>query len=137
MKMLISDDSVSIRERLVRMFSTMDGIELVGEAQDIHRAYDAIQTLRPDLVILDIQMGEGSGIDLLRDVKQNYPSTVAIMLTNHPYPQYRQRCLDLGADYFFSKSTDLKLMIETVRQLVGKGAFMNQKCAKSWTNTDK
>ena len=137
MKMLISDDSVSIRDRLVRMFSTMDGIELVGEAQDIHRAYDAIQTLRPDLVILDIQMGEGSGIDLLRDVKQNYPATVAIMLTNHPYPQYRQSCLDLGADYFFSKSTDLKLMIETVRQLVGKGAFMNQKCAKSWTNTDK
>jgi len=119
-KMLISDDSISIRERLVRMFSTMDGIELVGAAQDVRRAYDAIGKLRPDVVILDIQMGEGSGIDLLRDVKQNYPATVAIMLTNYPYPQYRQRCLDLGADYFFSKSTDLKLMIETVQQLVGK-----------------
>ena len=56
---------------------------------------------------------------MLREVKRSYPSTIAIMLTNHPYPQYQQRCAELGADYFFCKSTDSKLLIEIGEQLAG------------------
>ena len=123
MKMLVVDDSLSLRERLVRMFSGMKGVELVAQAADVRLAYDAVEEMQPEVIILDIQMRDGNGIDLLRDVKQKYPDTVAIMLTNYPYAQYRQKCAELGADYFFSKSTDLKQLIKTIQQLAGESGF--------------
>lgn len=117
MKILIVDDSAALRERLAAMFSAIPGLEVVGQAADVPSASAAISELRPDIAVLDIEMSGGSGIDVLRDLKQAYPATVAIMLTNHPYPQYRQRCAELGADYFLCKSTDSKLLIEIGERL--------------------
>ena len=122
MRLLIADDSAALRERLVEMFSQIDGIEIVGQARDVRQAFDSVRSLRPDAVILDIQMPGGSGIDVLREIKQNHASMIAIVLTNHPYPQYQQKCSELGADYFLCKSTDAKLLVEIGEQLAeGKG----------------
>ena len=119
MKILIADDSAPLRERLVEMFSHVRGIEVVGQAQDVREALDSVRTLQPDVLILDLQMPGGSGIDVLREVKQNHPSLVAIVLTNHPYPQYQQRCAELGADYFLCKSLGLEPLIEICKRLTG------------------
>ena len=67
---------------------------------------ESISRLQPDAVILDIRMPGGSGIDVLKKIKKNYPSTLVIMFTNYPTAQYRKRCLDLGTDFFFDKSTE-------------------------------
>ena len=56
---------------------------------------------------------------MLREVKQNYPSIVVIVLTNHPDPQYQQRCAELGADYFLCKSIGLEPLIEICGRLAG------------------
>ena len=117
MRLLIADDSSALRERLAEMFSLVEGTEVVGEVQDAPAAIAAIDALRPDVVILDIQMPGGSGIDVLREIKREHPQTTVVMLTNHPESQYRQRCAELKADYFLSKSTDSKLLIEIVEQL--------------------
>jgi DNA-binding NarL/FixJ family response regulator len=117
--MLIADDSAAIRERLAELFSCIEGIEVVGQARDVPDSLAAIRAFQPDVVILDIQMPGGSGIDVLREVKQNYPSIITVMLTNHPYPQYQRRCAQLGADYFICKSTGAKLLIEIGEQLAG------------------
>ena len=62
----------------------------------------------------------GSGIDVLRENEtENDPSFVAIVLTNHPYPQYQQRCAQLGADYFLCKSAGLGPLIEICGRLAG------------------
>ena len=125
MRLLIVDDSAPLRARLAAIFSLIEGIKVIGQAQDAPEALASIRALRPDVVILDIQMPGGSGIDVLREVKRRYPSTIAIMLTNHPYPQYQQRCAELGADYFLSKSTDSKLLIEIGEQLAGAKASIH------------
>jgi two-component system response regulator DevR len=116
---LVVDDSASLRERLVAMLSAVDGLEVVGEAQNAREALSAIHNLRPEVVILDIQMPDGTGIGVLREVKRDYPGTVVIILTNHAEAQYQKRCLELKADYFLSKSTDWKLLIEIAEQLAG------------------
>jgi DNA-binding NarL/FixJ family response regulator len=117
LKLLIADDSAALCDRLVNMFSELEGVEVIGLAQDVPSAHAAIRTLSPDVVILDIQMPGGSGIDVLRAVKEKRSSTIVIMLTNHPYIQYRQKCLELGADYFFSKSTDAQRLREVIEEL--------------------
>ena len=117
MRLLIADDSTAFRDRLAELFSVVEGIEVVGQAQDVPEAMASVRALRPEIVILDIQMPGGSGIDVLREVKRDYPETIVIMLTNHPGPQYRKKCAELKADYFLSKSTDSKLLIEIAEHL--------------------
>jgi DNA-binding NarL/FixJ family response regulator len=126
-RMLIVDDSAELRRRLVEMLALVSGIEVVGEATSAVEAISSIHALRPDVVILDIQMPGGSGIEILGEVKRDYPNTVVIMLTNHAEPQYQKRCRELKADYFLSKSTDSKLLVEIGEQLArAKGPYTGE-----------
>jgi len=120
MKVFIADDSKVLRERVIEMFSELPGIEIIGHAQDVPEALTAIKKLNPDVVILDIRMPGGSGIDVLQDIKKEKQAPVVIILTNYPYPQYRKKCLGLGADYFFDKSTEFEKITELFKQLTVK-----------------
>jgi DNA-binding NarL/FixJ family response regulator len=106
MKILIVDDSAVVRERLVGMLSEIEGVEIAGEAENPQEAIEAIRRLKPDAVVLDIQMPGGNGIDVLEQIKKDSPAPMVIMLTNFPYPQYRKKCMEIGADFFFDKSTE-------------------------------
>jgi DNA-binding NarL/FixJ family response regulator len=118
MKVFIADDSATVRERLITMLSELEGIEIVGQAQDAVEATKAILKLKPDVAILDIRMPGGSGIDTLRNIKRVTPAPKVIMLTNYPYPQYRKRCLDAGADFFFDKSSEFHKVTEVLEQMM-------------------
>ncbi len=116
-KVFIADDSSIIRERLNALFSDLPGVEVIGEAGDAEEALEGIQELNPDVVILDIRMPVGNGISVLEKIKRTESPPVIIMLTNDPYPQYRKKCADLGADYFFDKSTEFEKVIEVFNKL--------------------
>jgi two-component system response regulator DevR len=102
----IADDSLVVREHLVTMLDELAGIVIVGQAETVAEAISAIAKLQPDVVILDIHMPDGSGIDVLQTIKQDEPAPVVIVLTNYPYPAYRQKFLQAGADFFLDKSTE-------------------------------
>lgn len=116
----IVDDSKALRERLVNMLSEMDGVEVVGEACDAAEAISGIRSLKPRVVILDIQMPGGSGIEVLKAIKQESPAPVVMMLTNHAYDQYREKCMKLGADYFLDKARDIERLPVIIQDLVGQ-----------------
>jgi DNA-binding NarL/FixJ family response regulator len=105
-KVFIADDSLVVREHLVTMLDELPRIVIVGQAENVAEAINGILELRPDIVILDIRMPGGSGIDVLQTIKQDQPAPVVIVLTNYPYPAYRQKCLQAGADFFLDKSTE-------------------------------
>ena len=105
-KVLIADDSLIVREHLVTMLEELAGIKVVGQAENVAEAISAIRILQPDVVILDIRMPGGSGIDVLQTIKQDEVAPMVIILTNYPYPAYRQKCLQAGADFFLDKSTE-------------------------------
>ena len=106
MKVLIADDSLLICARLMTMLAEFNQIEIVGHAQKANEAISLISKLNPDVVILDIQMGDGNGIEVLKRTKQEHPSLIAIMLSNHSTPHYQAKCLEAGANFFFDKSTE-------------------------------
>lgn len=105
-KVFIADDSLIVREHLVTLLDELAGVEIVGQAENVAEAISGIRTCQPDVVILDIRMPGGSGIDVLRTIKQDKGAPMVIILTNYPYPGYRQKCLDAGADFFLDKSTE-------------------------------
>jgi DNA-binding NarL/FixJ family response regulator len=119
LKVFICDDSSTVRERLVTMALDLPEVDVVGQAQDAPGSLDAIRQTRPDVVILDIRMPGGNGIELLRQLKKMNPAPKVIMLTNYAYEQYRKKCEEAGADFFLDKSTEfdqIPLALEQVRR---------------------
>ncbi len=118
MRIFLVDDSVLIRERMRRMLENIDGIEIAGETGDAREAIGAIPLERPDVILLDIHLLGGSGIDVLNALKKDGKRPVVIVLTNYAYPQYRDKCLQAGADYFFVKSTEFDRVVPTLQQIL-------------------
>ena len=119
LKVFISDDSATIRKRLVTMALDLPDIAVVGQAENAPGSLVAIRQTRPDVVILDIRMPGGNGIEVLREVKRLDPAPKVIMLTNYAHTQYRDICEKAGADFFLDKSTEfdkLPQALEQVRQ---------------------
>ena len=118
-KVFLADDSLIVREHLVTMLTEVTEVEIVGQAENVPDAINGIGKLQPDLVILDIRMPGGSGIDVLEKIKQEEIRPLVMILTNYPYFGYRQRCLNAGADYFLDKSKEfdqIPIVIERFAQ---------------------
>jgi DNA-binding NarL/FixJ family response regulator len=117
LRILIADDSEGLRDRLGQMVSQVASVGTVHLARDVAGTLAALRDEVLDLLILDIQMPGGSGLDVLRAAKQHSPAPIVIMLTNYPYAQYREKCLELGADHFFSKSTNSNELLALIERL--------------------
>ena len=117
MKVLIADDSQIVRERLAYLLGDVEGVEIVGQAEDAVEGSNLAEALKPDVAILDVRMPRGSGVDVLRAIKRDNPLATVIMLTNFVDPEARQLCLAHGADYFFDKSIELDQAVDRVRSL--------------------
>ncbi len=122
MKILIADDSLVVRDRLVTLLTEVHGVEVVGQAKDAMEARNLAEELRPDVAILDIRMPKGSGADVVRDLKKLDPTPKVIILTNYPHPENRKKCIERGADYFFDKSTEFKKVLSVLRGMLGEPA---------------
>jgi DNA-binding NarL/FixJ family response regulator len=117
MKILIADDSKLIRERLIKLLSGYKDIDLIEQAGNVSETIDRFNKILPNVVILDIQMPDGTGMDVLKTIEDNKYSPTVIILTNHPYPSYRKSYIEAGADYFFDKSTEFTKVKEVFNNL--------------------
>ena len=125
MKVFIVDDSALVRERIIAMISEHPGVEIIGQAKNAQEGISSILKLKPDVVILDIRMPGGNGIEVLKNIKKNKSAPTIIILTNYPYPQYRKKCMEAGADYFFDKSTEFNKIIEVIKKLIQESEAQN------------
>ena len=120
----IVDDSAVVRERLVSMLADLPSVDVLGQADLAFEAISTIRRLKPDVVILDISMPGGSGIQVLETLRRESFCPVMIMLTNFAHEQYRQKCFQLGADYFFDKSSEFDKVVEVLRAPPGPELLM-------------
>lgn len=127
MTLFIADDNEKFRQRLATILSGIAGIEVVGQAGHVQEAITAISRMKPDMIILDIHMPGGSGLDVLQAARSVKPGPVVMMLTVGPSSEYREKSLAMGANYFFEKSSDMKKMMATLTQL----ARRHKKVSKS------
>jgi DNA-binding NarL/FixJ family response regulator len=101
------EDSPIIRERLTESLSTPGRIEVVGHADTEHGAVAALKTTDWDVLVLDLQLKQGTGLGVLKALAGSKPEGAkVIVLTNYAIPQFRDRSVALGADFFFDKSRE-------------------------------
>ena len=120
MRVFIADDNVPFRSRLASILGGIDGIEIVGEAGDVPETVRAIRHTNPDVLLLDIHMPGGSGLDVLAVAKAARPAPMVIMLTVGPRSEYQTESYLLGADYFFEKSSELRKMGNLLKRIAKK-----------------
>ena len=105
---LLVDDSAAVRERLADLLEQTAGIGWVARAGGLAEARRALAERLPDVVVLDIELGDGSGVELLTELRAGGPPVEIIMLTNYPTVEFRAHCLDLGADHFLDKTLEFQ-----------------------------
>ncbi len=120
MKILIADDSPIVRKRLSDLLGELEGVVVVGEAENAAKARLLARHLNPDVAILDLRLGDASGSEVLRDIKQRNPGSTVIMLTNYSDLENRNECIGLGADYFFDKSIEFEKAVAVLQDMLGK-----------------
>lgn len=121
LNVFIADDSAVVRDRLADLVAQVGGLRVVGQADDAPSAEDGILTTKPDVAIVDIRMPGGSGIDVVRRVRQaaeNKPTF--IVHSNYAYDQFRKACAEAGADFFFEKGTETHRVSDALRMLATK-----------------
>ncbi len=114
MKVLLADDSPTVRARLAAMLREVPDVE-VREAGSAAAALHLVLGEAPDVVVLDVHMPGGSGIDVIAPIKAAVPPPVVVVLTGHPTDQIRRASLARGADLFLDKATDFAVVVELVR----------------------
>ena len=108
MDIFLVEDSSLLRERLEAMLSAIPGARTVGHAGRAPEAVSAILAARPDAVVLDIHLAEGTGFDVLRGLRAAAFAPAIYVLTNHPLDGYRRTAERLGARGFFDKSNEIE-----------------------------
>jgi two-component system response regulator DevR len=116
----IVEDSALIRNRIIDDINAMGDFDVVGFAESQEDAIESIEALRPQVVVTDLRLKEGSGIEVVRQVraKRSRAPPRIFVLTNYASPEYRQKCLLSGADDFFDKSHNYGRFLSSMHQII-------------------
>ncbi len=119
LKVFLIEDSLLLQEMLGDMLSELDGVEFCGAAEGETEALSRLAEAPVDLVIIDIELKQGSGIgvlDALQTDSEQYGRPLKAVLTNYAHTTMRQRCDRFGMDAFFDKSMQINQLIDYVNE---------------------
>lgn len=117
LEVFLVDDSAPVRERLLAMLAALAGVCVVGQAADAAQAVQGILGLRPQVVVLDLKLGDGgSGFDVLRAVHPQAPEVDFYLLSNFSTPAYRRSAEELGARGFFDKTQEFGRLMDLLAE---------------------
>ena len=113
-RLLIADDHEVVRRGLVSLLSDTE-IEIVGEAQDAAQVLELVEQLQPDVLLLDIRMGDTDGLSALERLKQDRTELPILVLSMYDNPTYTARAVALGASGYLLKGCNRDELLEAIR----------------------
>ena len=114
-RILAVDDHPLLREGIAALVSKQTDMQLVGEASTGHESVELFRQLRPDVVLMDVQMPEMSGIDALIAIRGEFPSAKVIVLTTYAGDALAERALRAGAQAYVLKGSVRRELLDTIR----------------------
>ena len=149
-RIVIAEDHTILREGLRMLLSSNPAFEVVGEAQDGLEAIRSVESLKPDLILMDLSMPRMNGVGAIQEIKKQSPSTKILVLTVHKTEEHILTTLKTGADGYILKDathSELMLAIENIfsgrsylspgiSEKVIEGYLEGRKSVKSSTSWD-
>jgi two-component system response regulator DevR len=117
LKVYLVEDSPLIRRQLSALIGTIEGVGIVGEAEDVDTALSDIASTDVDVAVVDLHLAQGTGMDVLTSLARGSRRVITIVLTNQAAASMREACLSVGADYFFDKTSEFKLALDTIEAI--------------------
>jgi DNA-binding NarL/FixJ family response regulator len=116
---LLVEDSELLAERMREVLGQIAGVEVVGTVGDEREAVAMTRSADVHVLILDLQLKQGTGFGVLRALGEDRPAT--IVFTNYALPEYRRWAEQFGVEYFLNKSLDFERLPEVIRSLAVAG----------------
>jgi DNA-binding NarL/FixJ family response regulator len=119
LSVFIADDSAPVAEMLTELITDAGRVEVIGRADTEAEAIAGIKRLKPDVVILDLQLKTGSGTDVIRAVRAmpDLSNVRVMVISNHTSPQLKAGCLELGANGYYDKVKELTALTTELDRL--------------------
>jgi len=128
-RILVVDDHPIFREGLLQSINRQPDLVVCGEAENAQQALNAVRTLKPDLVLVDISIPGKSGFELVKDIQALHPEAPVLVLSMHDESLYAERVLRAGARGYIMKQEQPKKLLEAIRQVLGGKTYVSEKIA--------
>src|SRR6201996_394146 len=135
-RVLIVDDHPIVRQGLRRMIETEPDLVVCGDVQTEREARAAIRALAPDVVIVDISLAQGDGLELVRDVHAQRPELPMLVLSMHDELIYAERLLAAGASGYIMKHAASDQLLIALRQVLAGGTYLSESLAGNLGRTN-
>ena len=122
---LIADDHALIREGLKKILKNEPDMTLAGEAGNVQELNEQLRKLAVDIVLLDISMPGESGLDALKDLKQQNAHLPILILSVHPEHRFAIRALKAGASGYITKESAVEELVQAIRKIVAGGKYVS------------
>ena len=130
-KVLIVDDHPIVRQGLRLMINEEPDLKVCGEAQSEREARIAIRDLEPDVVIVDISLVQGDGLELVRDVHAHHPELPMLVLSMHDELIYAERLLAAGASGYIMKQAASDQLLVALRRVLSGDRYISESLAEN------
>ena len=129
-RLLLVDDHAVVRSGLRMLLGNEEDLEIIGEAGSGREALDAIAQQQPDLVLMDIGLPDMTGIEVARQIKQNWPTVAVVALTIHEDEEYFFQMLQAGANGYVPKRAAPEELVTALRTAAEGGVYLYPSLAK-------
>ena len=129
-RILIVDDHPIVRQGLRDLINHESGYEVCGHAEDAHGAMEQIKEMSPDLVTIDISLKESGGLELIKDVKSQYPKLPMLVISMHDEKLYGERVLRAGAKGYIMKHEATENVIDAIRKVFSGQVYVSNNMAE-------
>lgn len=129
-RVFIVDDHPLVREGLTNLINGQDDLIVCGEAKDSAQAINGIGKSRPHVSLIDISLENESGLELVKQLKTQFPQVALIILSMHDEALYAERALRAGAQGYVMKHETSKSVLASIRQVLGGGVYVSERIVK-------
>lgn len=123
LRLLVVDDHEVVRQGLVALLDRRDGFQVVAEAGTVVEAIDAAKRFQPDIVIMDVRLPDGSGVEACREIRAELPATRVVMLTSYPDEEAVLSAIVAGAAGYLLKQIRARDLVAAL-EIVGRGGSL-------------
>jgi DNA-binding NarL/FixJ family response regulator len=126
---LLADDHAVVRFGIAQLINRQADMEVCGEEEDASRALTAITKLKPDLVIADISLKDSSGLELMRNIKAQYPGLPVLVVSVHDESIYAEIAFRAGALGYLMKQEALEKILTAIRRVLTGAIYVSDTLA--------